>query len=296
MEELIKGLIIFAVLTAALSIAATVFTLLYMHYYSRYTNKKLSVLWYIFSVFFGGIILIPFILEKKNFPGPETKVCCQCSDRFSEAFKICPKCLIELPDNDAIQKQKQKRLSQIFGIAVIITYILSFTVGIVLGAFAADYVMEWEYDEYNNRIAVNDVFYDKYGISYDNEDDVLLYDEDGRIYKLVSVASDDEAFYDEYYYERDDGERYLLYDCYVSEEGWFYCDKAMLLEVYEEDTSSMTGEELDDYYNSLLESDYGYRYYDYPSVDKDGTLYYYAYEASWNAEGELITAENDITR
>ena len=296
MENLLIGLSVFAVLTAVLSTAAIVFTLVYMHYYSKYANKKLSVLWYVFAVLFGGITLIVFLIEKKSFPGPDTKVCNQCGDRFASAFQICPKCLIELPVNNAVQKLKYKKISKISGIAVIITYVLSLIAGIILGAFMSDYITEYEYGDVHNRIAVNDVFYDKKGIAYENEDDVLLYDEEGRIYSLISEADEDEPFYEEYYYVRDDGEKYFLYDCYVSEDGWFFCDKAMQLVPYEEDTSSMTEEELDEYYNSLLESDYGYRYYDYPSVDKNGTLYYYAYEASWNSYGELITAENDTTR
>ena len=173
--------------------------------------------------------------------------------------------------------------------------------GIVVGAIASKSIIDdLDTIDIDNRILVNGVFYDKMGNSYDDDENVLLYDQEGRTYTYTVeeyVDEEDDYFtYEEYYYVRDDGKKYLFYDCYVTDEGWFYCDKALALELYTPDTSTMTEEELDKYYDELLEQETAeYKYYDYPYTDEHGNIYYCAYEASWNENGELITAANDST-
>ena len=202
------------------------------------------------------------------------------------------------------QKKKDGKLTKIFGTAVIVTIVAALITGILSGFLFAKEIME-EPDfgllDEDNRIAVGGVFYDKKGNSYDEWDKVILYDKENRTYTYTveepENAEDDLFAIPDYYYIRDDGEKYFTYDCYVSEDGWFYCDKGGLLELVSEDTSAMSQEELNEYYNSLLESeDSGYKYYDYAYKDKNGKIYYSADEASWNEKGELITAENDVVK
>lgn len=297
MEELFDLALFFSI-TGVLEVLSVVFSLLFMHYSAKHRNQKLSAGWYVCGVLFGFWTLIVFLVKRKDFPGPDTKVCYQCGDRFFEKFEICPKCLIALPENNQEEKKKQRKLSQLFGTAVIILYILAFIFGIVMGISGVLSVFDDTYnDAYNDRIAVDGVFYDKKGISYEDEDSVLLYDEDGRIYTYtVEEYSDGDGWlYEDEFYVRDDGEKYYMYDCYVTEDGWFYCDKAGILELYSTDTSNMTEDELNAYYSEMLESrNEDYRYYNYPYVDAEGNYYFDAYEASWNENGELITAENDI--
>ncbi len=297
MEDFISLFIIMAVI-GVLEIATVIFSVLFMHFSAKHRNHKLSLGWYICGVIFGFWTLIVFLVKRTDFPGPEIKVCYQCSDKFPETFQVCPKCLIGLPEINPEEKKKEQKLSRIFGISVIITYVLSFIAGIALGAvvslsdFAGLDLFETEF-----RISVDGVYYDKMGNSYEDENSVVLYDEDGNTYIYTVETKKEDGFeYEEVYYVRNDGQKYFYYDCYVTEEGWFYCDKGGILEMYEIDTSTMTEEELDAYYNELMEGDdTEYRYYDYPYTDAEGNIYFDAYEASWNEKGELITAENDVS-
>ncbi|MBQ7118332.1 MAG: hypothetical protein IJN88_08995 [Clostridia bacterium] len=206
--------------------------------------------------------------------------------------------MIDLPEINSEEKAKQKKRSKIFGAGIIATYVAALITGIVLGAS-----MISGFDDLldmTDRIEVNGVFYDKMGNSYEDDKSVLLYSEDGRVYTFSEIEitnEDDELLsYTDYYFVRDDGEKYSAYDCYVTQDGWFYCDRGGFLEPFEADTASMNEEELEAYYQEQLESNSSeYRYYDYPYTDKKGNVYYNGTEASWNEKGELITAENDIS-
>ncbi|MBQ8210559.1 MAG: hypothetical protein IJZ35_08265 [Clostridia bacterium] len=291
--EFLYFMLFFPVL-GVFEILAVVFSLLFMHYSAKYRNQKLSTGWYVCGVLFGLWTVIVYLIKRKDFPGPHTKKCFQCGNSFPDSLDECPNCNIALPEINPDEKRKQKKLSRGFGIAFIITYIIIIIAGISFGVLLSDNMYDYiEYLDEDDRISVDGVFYDKMGNSYDDEDSVMLYDEDGHTY-LYTVETDDALDYEKSYYIRDDGKKYVSYDCYVTEDGWFYCDKAFILELYSVDTSTMTQEELDAYYDELLEDEWEYKYYDYPYVDREGNLYYAAYEASWNENGELITAENDI--
>lgn len=307
MEELFNLVMIFSPIFTILEFAAIAFTILYMHFTAKHRNYELSPAWYVCAVFFGFITLMVFLVKKKNFTAPDTKMCVNCGFKFPENYNVCTNCGIDLPPIDTEEKEKARKYSKGFGIAVILVYILSGLAGVGLGVATTiavfeevEYLLddEWSFYDASDRIDVNGVYYDKKGNSYENAEDVLLYDDQGRVYTYVTEEKYNEDFdytYYEEFYVRDDGDKYFAYDCYVTADGWFYCDKAGLLELYSVDTSIMTEEELDAYYNTLLEDQVPeYRYYDYPYVDADGNLYYDAYEASWNMQGQLITAENDV--
>ncbi len=295
-------LAMFLPVIGVLEVLSVAFSILFMHYNAKFLNKQLSLGWYICGVVFGLWTLIVFLIKRKDFPGASVKVCQQCEDKFPESFSMCPKCLIDLPVIDAEAKKKEKKLSKLFGILIIFTYIAALVTGIFMGKVFSEKILESTFDDLwlDNRISVDGVFYDKMGNSYENWEDVLLYDEKGRTYtySVEEQESDEEDIYlfSESFYVRDDGEKYFAYDCYVTEAGWFYCDKAGIIELYSTDTDSMNEEELDEYYEGLVDSaDEEYKYYDYPYSDKAGNIYYCADEASWNQNGELITAKNDIS-
>ncbi|MBR4049369.1 MAG: hypothetical protein IKK09_02625 [Clostridia bacterium] len=301
METLLTSMAVYIPVVAVLEILSVLFSLLFMHYSAKYRNQKLSAGWYVCGILFGFWTIIVFLIKRKDFPGEDAKVCAQCGDVYLKDAVQCPKCGTDLPEANADEKKKQKKLSRIFGAAIVVTFIVAVAVGIIFGVVFSEGVIDDKLLDENYRIAVNGVYYDKMGNSYEDETEVLLYDEEGRIYTytLEEVADKEDDFfsYEEEYYVRDDGKKYLIYDCYVTQDGWFYCDKAYELEMYSPDTSTMTEEELDAYYEGnmeLYEADY--KYYDYPYADKEGNLYYDAYEASWNEKGELITAENDPTK
>ena len=286
----------------AVSLLSTVFCVLFMHFCAQHRNHKLGMGWYICGIIFGPWAVLIFLLKRKDFPGSDLKECPSCGNRCPVSYEVCNRCLIELPKVDAAEKAKQKKLSKIFGVGVIVTCIASLLAGFAVTAkmfgSMADILGSFEDFYYeNDRISVNGVFYDKKGNSYQDEDLVPLYDKEGRVYTYTVIKETNKEYgyeYDEFYYIRDDGEKYYETDCFVSADGFFYCDKAGLLEYYQPDTDTMTDEELDAYYKDQMEADKApYKYYNDYVVDKDGNIYYCAYEASWNEKGELITAEND---
>lgn len=274
---------------------------LFMYYDSKRRNCKLSATWYVCGVLFGFWTVIVYLIKRKDFPGDRVKVCYQCGAVYPSNFVMCSNCVIDLPDYNCEIKQKEQKLSRIFAIGLVVTLLLCVATGIVFGVSVAKDILSYVEDssyglEEGYRISVHGLYYDKKGLSYVNEENVLLYDEEGNTYKLVRDLStyDDGTTYERFFYESEDGKRYYEMDCYVTADGWFYCDKAGLLLPYEPDTGSMTEEELDEYYNNYIGSmDEEYRYYDYPYVDGEGNFYYMAFEASWDENGVLITAEND---
>lgn len=295
METLLTSMAFYIPVIAVLEILSVLFSLLFMHWSAKHRNHKLSAGWYVCGILFGFWTIIVFLIKRKDFPGEEAKLCPQCGNVYLKDAVQCPKCSIDLPEINADEKKKQKKLSRIFGAAIILTLVAAFIFGIVWGFVFSEELMEYELLGENYRIAVNGVYYDRLGNSNEDETAVLLYDEEGRTYTYtLAEVTDGEFAYEAEYYVRDDGKKYLVYDCYVTQDGWFYCDRAYELEMYSPDTSTMTEEELDAYYEDNLELyEADYKYYDYPYSDKEGNLYYDAFEASWNEKGELITAEND---
>lgn len=289
---------------SVVSLLTTVLCILFMHFSAQYRNHKLRLGWYICGVLFGPWTVLVFLLKRKDFPGPDLKACPSCGNKCPVNYEVCNRCLVEFPAYNHEEKPKQKKLSKIFGIGVIIACVASLASGLAMSGKMIESMMDiiGDFEDFyyeNDRISVGGVFYDKKGNSYEDEDLIPLYDKEGRVYTYTVIKETNEEYgyeYDEFYYIRDDGEKYLEYDCYVTGDGWFYCDKGGLLELYFPDTENMTEDELDEYYEQKLEQNSAeYRYYNYYYVDNKGNIYYKAYEASWNEKGELITAENDPT-
>lgn len=289
---------IFISIIFVLELVTIVFSLLFMHHSAKQLNYKLPTAWYVCGVIFGLWTVIVFLIKRKDFPGEDFKVCPQCGNKFPVNYEICSRCLIELPVIDTEENKKHKKLAKICGSAIIVTYISAIIAGAAFGFVFSSDIFD-SLSDATDRIAVDGVFYDKKGISYENDKDVLLYDKDGRTYtytteKVFNKEIDYE--YEEEFYVRDDGEKYLLYDCYVTEDGWFYCDKGYFLDIYYPDTENMSEQELDAYYKEQMKKENEeYRYYYYIYTDKKGEKYYVAYEASWNEKGELITENNDVS-
>lgn len=307
MMDMYSEIFRFSPILSVIGIMTTAFCVLFMHFSAQHRNHKLGIGWYICGVIFGPWAVLVFLLKRKDFPGPDLKVCPSCGNRCPLSYEVCNRCLVELPDINTEEKAKQKKLSKLFGIGIIITEVVSIVAGAIIGATMAKGIFEMvgdlDYSVYDEeyRIAVDGVFYDKKGNSYEKGSDVVLYDAEGRTYTYTveEVTDEDGPIYyqGEEYYVRDDGEKYFAYDCYVTSEGWFYCDKAYTLEYFYPDTEKMTQEELDAYYQLQVDQEGdGYRYYYEYLTDEKGNIYYNADEASWNEKGELITAENDTTK
>ena len=172
-----------------LRVLIVVFSLLFMHFSAKHRNQKLSAAWYVCGVIFGFWTLIVFLVKRKDFPGENMKVCPQCGVRYPENFVVCSNCVIDLPENISEEKQKQKTLSRLFALLLVLLYVAEVVLAIVVTLKVKDFVAE-ELFNTNYRISVDGVFYDKKGNSYEDENDVLLYDENGGVYKYVEIGKD----------------------------------------------------------------------------------------------------------
>lgn len=280
-ENLLTNYLQYAV--EALNIVTIVFTLLYMHNYAKYRNKKLSAVWYIFGVISPLITVIVFKIKSKRFPAPETKICPQCENEYPEVFTVCNRCLLELPEHDSTKKEKQKKLSKIFAVLFAVAYIISiFCSVMMLVDFAKDIVGSGGLEEFfayltseTTRIGFTDengntVYYDKMGNSYEDPMQVPVYSKDGTAYIY------EESLDYDIYFVSEDGDKIDSWYCYVDEDGWLYVD---------EGDSLLYGD------NDAVFDDY--KYYDFYLIDENQRKYYMAEEASWDSEGNLITADND---
>lgn len=90
--EGILDLMIFAPVMSILQLLSIIFALLFMHYSAQYRNQKLSVGWYICGFLFGLWTVLVFLIKRKDFPGPDKKVCYQCGDKYPDSFQMCSRC------------------------------------------------------------------------------------------------------------------------------------------------------------------------------------------------------------
>ncbi len=306
-----------------LGLVATGLLFVYMYFTSKHKNQKLGFGWYICGYFFPLITAIVFIKKSKKFPGPDMKVCPACGDKYPKVYEVCGRCLAPLPEASEEEKNKNKKLSKITGIAFWIAYVIATAVtiawmvmlcSIMIDAFKG--IMDGFGED---RIGITSdsgdtFFYDKKGNSYENAEDVIIYGKDGKQYTYtVDTVTDQGYEFEEDFYIDEKGKKYDYYNCYVNEDGWFVYDEDEEFDLSEEyyededepfhydekedkyfkdDGTEMSTDEVIAYYSDQAAN---YKYYDEPYYDEDGNIYYWAAEASWNEKGELITAKNDPT-
>lgn len=289
------------------SMVSSVLLLLFMNFSAKHRNKKLSAGWYICGFLFPFITFFVFLSQRKKFPGPTTKVCYQCENRYPESFQMCTRCLIDLPEIDEAENAKNEKKAKIFCIGYILTTVVTFVAAIALGISVAAAVEDELTALGTNRLGVPDergnlVYYDKMGNFYEDPYAVVIYDKDGNTYTYTTESNE---LFDETFYVSEQGDKYDSYSCYVDLEGNFYYDKDGEIwcdfeeDEYEDDEESYEGpqepgkENFDDIYSDIMADIENYRYYDDVLTDGKGNFYYWAEDASWNEKGELITAKND---
>ncbi len=282
------------------SMVSSVLLLLFMNFSAKHRNKKLSAGWYICGFLCPFITFLVFLSQRKKFPGPTTKVCYQCENRYPEAFQMCTRCLIDLPEIDKEENAKNEKKAKLFCIGYVVTAIATLIAGIVLGISVAGIVEDELTALGTNRLGVPDesgnlVYYDKKGNYYEDPTAVVIYDKDGNAYTYTTESGE---FFEETFYISEQGDKYESFSCYVDLEGNFFYDKEGKIWCdfgEDEETSEETGSETssDDIYADIMKDIENYRYYDDVLTDGKGNFYYWAEDASWNEKGELITAEND---
>lgn len=298
----------------AIQLICTALLILFMHFSAKYRNYKLSIGWYIAAFFFPLITVFVFLSKRKKFPGPKMKVCPVCGDKYPEVYQVCGRCLIELPENKAEEKEKENRTAKIFGWTFGVIYGAASVLTVAVAVMTCMYIFQsvGSLDDIMSdsyRIAcVNEngekVYYDKEGNSYEKGTDVLIYGKKGEAYTYELIDEIEENGTYASYYINEDGERFDSINCYVDEDGYFFYDEEAMLfyndnpdaPYAEEDSDEEDSESFTDMIDLFMDEILGiadYKYYLGFYIDEDGNKYYWAEEASWNEKGELITAEND---
>jgi len=310
-------------LSGILGLISTGLFLVYMYYTAKHKNQKLGFGWYICGYLFPLITAIVFIKKSKRFPGPDMKVCPACGDKYPKVYEVCGRCLAPLPEISEEENNKNQKISKATGIAFWVSYVIATVVSIACMVMLASTL----YDAFegimdifeDSRIGIvsdsgETVYYDKKGNSYEKADDVVIYGKNGKEYRYTVETVTDQGYeYEEYYFVDEHGKKYDYLNCYVNKNGWFVYDKDEEFDIPEEYYSDEEepfyyDEEADKYFNTdgteistdevikyYSEQASNYKYYDTPYCDEDGNIYYWAAEASWNENGELITAKNDPT-
>ena len=296
-------------------LVCTALLILFMHFSAKYRNYKLSIGWYIAAFFFPLITAVVFLSKRKKFPGPKMKVCPLCGDKYPEIYQICGRCLIDLPENKAEDKEKENRTAKILGWAFGVFYGAAAVVTVAAAIMAGVYIFQSIggldniiSDSYRIACVTDEgesVYYDREGNAYEDGKDVLIYGKDGEVYRyMLDEEVDEFGYYGSYYVSRE-GEKFDSISCYVDEDGCFFYDEEYLLfyndnldEPYDEggfdeENSEKFTDIIDMMLNEILGVVDNYRYYNGFYIDEEGNKYYWAEEASWNEKGELIIAEND---
>lgn len=282
------------------SMVSSVLLLLFMNFSAKHRNKKLSAGWYIWGFLCPFITFLVFLSQRKKFPGPTTKVCYQCENRYPESFQMCTRCLIDLPEIDKEENAKNEKKAKLFCIGYVITAIATLITVIALGISVAGIVEDELTALGTNRLGVPDesgnlIYYDKKGNSYEDPYAVVIYDKDGNAYTYTIEQAE---LFETTYYVNEQGDKYESYSCYVDLEGNFFYDKEGKIWCdfsEDEETTEETDSEasIEDLYAEIMKDIENYRYYDDVLTDGNGNYYYWAEDASWNEKGELITVEND---
>lgn len=286
------GIVYFIV--CLLGILEKAFAILFIKFSSEYRNEQISALWYVLAFFFPVIAVIAHLIVRKNYNSAGMKVCAQCGEKLPPSYQVCPRCLAPLGEYDETaehnKEKKAKGMLTAFFVSFAVTIIAyALFVGLAVYGYIAAFDDDYS-DDYSSRIAViqqdgSRVYYDKMGVAYNDPKDVVLYSKDGD-----SFIFDEETYC---YVGKDGGEYYACYS-FVDADGWFYYDKDYEIE-WASDEEYENTDELPDFSEFFSkDSDDEEKYYECIYTDSKGNLYYDANEASWNENGELITAENDV--
>lgn len=301
-----------SILFSGVQMLATVSLLLFMHFSAKHRNYKLSLGWYIAGFFFPAIAGLVFLSKRKRFPGPNMKVCPICGDKYPEVYQVCGRCLIDLPENVTAEKKKEKTISKAFGWGFVVLYsVFCISIVVFVGSMVSYIFEAVDAADDSLRIACtaedgSKVYYDRNANAYEDAYDVIIYGKDGETYTYEEDEEVDEYGYNMTYYVSSEGEKFVSYDCYVDEEGYFFYDEDYTLFFPDSDYESEDYEEplieepesFDEFIDLLLSeiTEFtNYKFYENYCVDEEGNKYYWADEASWNQKGELITAQSDPT-
>lgn len=242
---------------------------------SRGDNKQ--SMWMIFCFFFPLPAGIVYGCTRDRSNPSYNKFCHNCGAVLHPSANFCPNCNnMNLVVNVPKDSEKNKKTSKtFFGVSVAVYVIAVITYMVFISCMVSTYVgaidsvldgamsgLEESFDSgthFGYTIDGETVYYDREGNIYYDDDDVLYYDKDGATYTY-----DD----DDYWFVGETGARYDYAYCYVDSDGYFIYDAAG----YENDYNAVIT------YDEITDSYY----------DKDGNIYYYADEVSWNSKGVMV--------
>ena len=286
-----SAVLFFDILILILAALTRVFSILYIVFSCKHYNEDLSVGSCILAVFFPLIAVIIQLSRKKHFQGEGMKICRQCGEKLPPSFEVCPRCLASLDPYDEKKSNSSKTLSTVMlGVFSVSKAVLVISVVLLVGICTKSILdttndMVRQYQRVSVTVDGKQMYFDKKGNSYENEEDVVLYAKDGT--KYIYDA-------DTYCYVSDKNEEFEIDYCYVDSDGWFYydedgsliCKTPDVADDVNEDFYSMKDKSIEEYLSGILSLDDFRTYY-----DEKGNRYCAAAVASWNEKGELITTD-----
>ncbi|MGN0458967.1 MAG: hypothetical protein ACI4IL_08365 [Eubacterium sp.] len=155
-----------------------------------------GVLWGLFTLFFPAFAGIIYCIYSRFLVKREVKT-----------------------DKDKKKIKTSRRLTA-WAILVYIVALVIAVIALITGA-ASGIASSIKNDGTNINSLMYDEYYDMNGVRYDEGEQVILYDKEGKAYHI----SESPNGWNYYAYFDEKGNEYLLDQCYISKDGYFYYDK-----------------------------------------------------------------------
>lgn len=160
--------------------------------------------------------------------------------------------------------RKKIKTSRRLTIVAVLVYIAAFMIAVIaiITGVASGIASSIDNEATNINSLMYSEYYDMNGVKYDEGEQVILYDKEGNAYHIAESSNG----WNHYPYFDEKGNEYLLDQCYISKDGYFYYDKN----------------------NELTDSKELY-FYDKTFYDKDGNEYkpigFYAF---FDKDGKIV--------
>lgn len=228
---------------------------------SKGRGAKNNILWTVLTLLSPFIVGLVYYFSKDSLASGAPRMCTGCGTIYENEKFICPNCgatqsvFCEVTDKPMYLK-KAKKWAKVSVISLVIYVVLLVSV-FLLSAFLPDS----EYSENEPSDATHyayyvdgiETYYDLKGNVYTDPNAVLYYDETGNIYQYNRYTGKFVC----------NGTEYFSFNSFVDEKGYF---------VY--------GDQIDFSFDS---DDDEYRW-----VDTDNNKYLIYFDASWDADGNLV--------
>lgn len=233
---------------------------------SKGRRIKNRSIWIVLTVFFPLICPLIYFAKKKTLESSVSKKCMNCATIYDEDTFLCPACkCVEYNLNEIHKDEETIRNSKKWSKVAVISFVIAVISFIAVMAITISsngsittgeigLKEEFPMTHYAYYVDGVETYYDLYGNSYADPNDVLYYDRSGDYYKYDPYNGD---------YIDSKGNKYPLYCIYFDTDGYL---------VYYEN-----------YYDLEYRNDESLK-----ESDSNGNEYYSHILVSWDADGNLV--------